>query len=180
MFLQQYDVEATAPWLDLLFDATIATAAVWLAVKCLAAWRRRAGNLTEVGSAPVNRPANPDFLHVDTSARAAALQRADAFEATLPARRSSADGHAGLAPQARATTITSFATVSMSLLSLTAMISSAICEVSWLGQVMDGHSTPERMLAAIKGHPIAFCVSLAVVAYHVAGFVAARRWRQTG
>ena len=156
---------------DLLYGLAIAAGSVYLAATAYSSWRRKSLNLTPVTSAAADPAARPDFLNVDKDARSAALERGDAFEASLRAREASAaaDG----APE----TAKKFSLVAMvmSAFTLVTMLVGSVWQISFIGRYAEQLSAKGRLVAMVKEHPLAFSVSMVVCAVQVVTFFAERR-----
>lgn len=165
------------PLIELLFNLTMAAAGIWLAITVFVIWRRRASNLTPVNAAERNRKAEPDFLKVDHDAREAAQKRGEAFEKELTHREreeEKAKARAARKPEGMAQKIAGFVAMIMSLFTLATMIHGSIFSISRMGQLMEEYSTSERILAVIGNHPIAFTITVLVIAARLYTYFAKR------
>lgn len=155
---------------DLLYGVGIAAGTVYLATTAFLSWRRRTMNLTPVASTAANPAARPGFLDVDKQARSAALERGDAFEATLRAREASA---AGDVPESAKKF--SLVAMVMSAFTLVTMLVGSVWQISFIGRYAEQLSAKGRLIAMVKEHPVAFAVSMVVCAVQVVTFFAERR-----
>ena len=141
-------------------------------------WRRSASNLTPVNAAARNRKVDPDFLSVDEKGRAEALQRGDQYEKDLAQKER--DELRALkrenGPMTLSKRIAQFFSLFMSLFTLATMILGSIWQVTRMGDMMSSYSTPERIMAVIGNHPIAFTVATLVIVYHIYRFFVDRKW----
>lgn len=154
------------PFIDLMFNLTMAAAGIWLGITVFVLWRRHASNLTPVNSAEKSRKAQPDFLKVDHKARAEAIKRGEAFEKELDqrdiaARKAEAKrrkGKVGLLQR-----LSGIVALVMSLFTIVSIIYGSIFSVTRMGEMMEEYSTTERMVTIIKTHPIAFSICVIVI-----------------
>ncbi len=176
--LEQIPPEAW-PIIDLMFNITMAATGIWLAVTVFVMWRRNASNLTPVNAADKNRKVDPDFLSVDEKGRAEALKRGDQFEKELT-RRERDEARAvksDSGPMTFGKRMAQMAALFMSLFTLATMILGSIWQVSRMGDMMSSYSTPERLMAVISNHPIAFTIATLVIVYHIYRFFTDRKWQ---
>ena len=156
---------------DLLYGLAIAAGCVYLGATAYFSWRRKSMNLTPVTSAGANPAARPDFLNVDKDARSAALERGDAFEASLRAREASAA--AGDTPEAAKKF--SLVAMVMSAFTLVTMLVGSVWQISFIGRYAEQLSAKGRLAAMVQEHPVAFAVSMVVCIVQVVTFFAERR-----
>lgn len=178
--LEQIPPEAW-PLIDLLFNLTIATVGIWLALTVFVWWRRSASNLTPVNAADKNKKAQPDFLKVDKAARAEALERGEAFGKEVErrereeARAQSKGGRPTLTVSQRAARFLSFF---MSLFTLATMIFGAIFQVTRMGDMMREYSTFDRIVTVVQSHPISFSIAALVIIFQIYRFFVDRNWQE--
>ncbi|KCZ55602.1 hypothetical protein HY29_11845 [Hyphomonas beringensis] len=154
------------PFIDLMFNLTMAAAGIWLGITVFVLWRRHASNLTPVNSAEKSRKAQPDFLKVDHKARAEAIKRGEAFEKELDQRdiaerkaeAKRRKGKVGLLQR-----LSGIVALVMSLFTIVSIIYGSIFSVTRMGEMMEEYSTTERMVTIIKTHPIAFSICVIVI-----------------
>lgn len=154
------------PFIDLLFNLTMAAAGVWLAITVFVVWRRRASNLTPVNLPDKNRKSQPDFLKVDHKAREQAIKRGESFEKELDRREREEARRAARKARSPATIgqrIAGIVTFIMSLFTLASMIYGSIFSITRMGGMMEEYSTQERIFAVIQAHPIAFAITILVI-----------------
>jgi len=169
------------PLIDLLFNITMVTVAIWLAITVFVWWRRSASNLTPVNAASKNRKAQPDFLNVDNQARTAALERGETFDKEVERREREEARAAAKQRGSKSTpgqTVARFVSFLMSLFTLATMIFGAIFQVSRMGSIMKDYSTTERILSVIQSHPISFAVASAVIIFQFYRFLVDRKWQE--
>ena len=167
------------PWAQVAYGVTVALAVIWLGVDAFARWRRQAANLIAVATAEAAAE-RPEFVKVDTAARAAAKERGDDYERHLrqreaEAKRAAAEQAARKSEGARRTA--GSLSVCMSLLTLVSMIAGAVGHIAWIGTAIEEYSALDRLKAVIAAHPVAFAISLFVVVFHVTQFIRLRKWR---
>ncbi|MAN45954.1 MAG: hypothetical protein GYB49_08885 [Alphaproteobacteria bacterium] len=154
------------PFIDLMFNLTMAAAGIWLGLTVFVLWRRHASNLTPVNSAEKSRKAQPDFLKVDHKARAEAIKRGEAFEKELD-QRDIAERKAEAKRQREKVgllqRLSGIVALVMSLFTIVSIIYGSIFTVTRMGDMMEEYSTAERMIAIIQTHPIAFSVCVIVI-----------------
>lgn len=167
------------PLLDLLFKATIAAAAIWLALSLFVYWRRRAANLTPVTAPSRSKAAQPDFLNVDHAARREAIERGEAFERQLEIREAEERRTAAAAALKPATTgrrLAKIVTFIMSVFTLGTAVVGSIMDVSRMSGHLEQLSAPERLMEIIRAHPIGTAVVVTVIAGTVFKFFYERKW----
>lgn len=163
--LQQIPPEAW-PFIDLLFNLTMAAASIWLAITVFVIWRRHASNLTPVNSVEKRKSAQPDFLKVDKKAREAAIERGESFDQELDRRDREAEKELRRKRKSNVSIVqgaSGLIALVMSLFTLASMIYGSIFTVSRMGTMMEEYSTLERLLAVIYNHPIAFAITVLVI-----------------
>ncbi len=168
------------PFIDRLFEATVAVAAIWLALSIFVYWRRRATNLTPVTAPRRSKKAQPDFLEVDHKARRAAMERGEAFERELQAREAEearSGEAAGLRTAMTGTRLAKLATIIMSVFTLVTMIVGSILNIGKMGELMQTYSTTERIAAVIREHPVGSTVAVIVIVAGIYRFFHERKWR---
>jgi len=169
------------PLIELLFNITMATVGIWLAITVFVWWRRSASNLTPVNAAGRNKSAQPDFLKVDDQARAQAEARGEAFDKQLVRQEreaAKAEARGGRERRSASQKIAGLLSFLMSLFTLATMIVGAIWQVSRMGQLMQEYSTFERIVAVVQNHPISFSVAALVIGFHVFRFFTDRQWKE--
>ena len=154
------------PFIDLMFNLTMAAAGIWLAITVFVLWRRHSSNLTPVNAAEKNKKAQPDFLKADQKARDEAIRRGETFQKELDQRdaaeaRAEAKRQRGKASLAQS--ISGIVALIMSLFTIVSIVYGSIFTVSRMGGMMEEYSTIERMTAIIMNHPIAFTVCIIVI-----------------
>ena len=169
------------PLIDLLFNLTMATVAIWLAITVFVWWRRSASNLTPVNAANRSRKAQPDFLSVDNKARSEAMERGESFDKEIERRereeaRAEARKHGPRATVSQR--VARFVSFFMSLFTLATMIFGAIFQVTRMGSMMREYSTIERMISVVQSHPISFTVAGLVIVFQVYRFFVERNWQE--
>lgn len=178
--LEQIPPEAW-PLIDLLFNLTMATVGIWLALTVFVWWRRSASNLTPVNAADKNKNAQPDFLKVNKAARAEALERGEAFDKEIErrereeARAQAKSSQASLTLTHRAARFLSFF---MSLFTLATMIFGAIFQVTRMGDMMKEYSTFDRILTVVQNHPVSFSIAMLVIIFQIYRFFTDRKWQE--
>lgn len=169
------------PLIDLLFNITMVTVAIWLAITVFVWWRRSASNLTPVNAASKNRKAQPDFLNVDSKARAEAMERGETFDKEIE-RREREEARVEARKHRPRTTVSQrlarFVSFFMSLFTLATMIFGAIFQVSRMGSMMREYSTTERIVTVVQDHPISFTVAGLVILFQVYRFYVDRNWQE--
>lgn len=169
------------PLIDLLFNITMVTVAIWLAITVFVWWRRSASNLTPVNAASKNRKAQPDFLSVDSKARAEAMERGETFDKEIE-RREREEARVEARKHRPRTTVSQrlarFVSFFMSLFTLATMIFGAIFQVSRMGSMMREYSTTERIVTVVQDHPISFTVAGLVILFQVYRFYVDRNWQE--
>lgn len=169
------------PLIELLFNLTMATVGLWLAITIFVWWRRSASNLTPVNAVSRSETAQPDFLKVNEKARAQAEARGEAFDKQLERQEreaARAEAHGDRRPRSASQRIAGLLSFFMSLFTLATMIFGAIWQVSRMGQLMQEYSTFERITAVIQNHPISFSVIALVIGFHVFRFITDRQWKE--
>ncbi len=169
------------PLIDLLFNLTMASIGIWLAITVFVWWRRSASNLTPVNAASKNRKAEPDFLSVDHKARAEALERGETFDKEIARREREAEktkAREGRSPASVGQRMARFLSFFMSLFTLATMIFGAIFQVTRMGTMMKEYSTLERIGAVIMNHPISFSVAALVIGFQVYRFFIDHKWQE--
>ncbi len=153
------------PFIDLMFNLTMAAAGIWLAITVFVIWRRHSSNLTPVNAASRKKDAQPDFLNVDVKARAEAIKRGEAFEKGLDQRDAAEAKAARQRKKGKsvAQSISGLVAFIMSLFTIASVIYGSIFTVSRMGSMMEEYSATERMIALITNHPIAFTVCVIVI-----------------
>jgi len=170
------------PLIDLLFNLTMASIGIWLAITVFIWWRRSASNLTPVNAAGKNNNAQPDFLNVDKKARTEALERGESFDKEIERREREAARTAareGRSPATISQRMARFLSFFMSLFTLATMIFGAIFQVTRMGQMMKEYSTLERIIAVVQNHPISFTIATLVIVFQVYRFFAERNWKES-
>ena len=169
------------PLIDLLFNITMVSVAIWLAITIFVWWRRSASNLTPVNAAGKNKNAQPDFLKVDQSARSEAIERGESFDKEIERRERAEARAAARAHQPRGTVserLARFVSFYMSLFTLATMIFGAIFQVTRMGDMMREYSTTERILTVIQNHPISFTIAGLVIVFQIYRFFVDRNWQE--
>ena len=169
------------PLIDLLFNITMVSVAIWLAITIFVRWRRSASNLTPVNAAGKNKNAQPDFLKVDQSARSEAIERGESFDKEIERRERAEARAAARAHQPRGTVserLARFVSFFMSLFTLATMIFGAIFQVTRMGDMMREYSTTERILTVIQNHPISFTIAGLVIVFQIYRFFVDRNWQE--
>ncbi|HPE46831.1 MAG TPA: hypothetical protein PLR76_00465 [Hyphomonas sp.] len=166
------------PLIDILFNVTCAVTAVWLAVSVFIWWRRSASNLTTVSSASPRRGAQPDFLEVDTKARAEAIKRGERFDQELERRERAEERESRRQARTgkKASRWARFISLAMALFSLATMISGTIFQVSIMGAYWEQFSAGERIMAMIRHYPLGVAVTVFVIGYNLITFFINRQW----
>lgn len=169
------------PWIDLLFNVTLAVVGIWLAVTVFVMWRRSASNLTPVNSVDRNKRAQPDFLKVDEAARREAAERGEAFDKELD-KRDEEEAH-NLRRQARrgrsaGQRLAGLVSLFMAAFTLVSMIVSVVWQIGFMGRILEQYSAGDRLLMVVQSHPIGVTVALLVIAYHIYRFFSDRKWEQ--
>ncbi len=165
------------PIIELLFNLTMAAAGLWLAITVFVIWRRHASNLTPVLSPTKKGRAQPDFLEIDKEARARAIARGEKFDAEL-ARREREES-AGKPQPPLAQRLAGWVTLFMSVFTLITMLFGAVTQVTKMGEIMQQYSTEERILAAIRNHPIAFTIVVLVIGSQIFLYFSNRKWKES-
>ncbi|MEM6555409.1 MAG: hypothetical protein AAF642_06015 [Pseudomonadota bacterium] len=169
------------PLIDLLFNITMVSVAIWLAITVFVWWRRSASNLTPVNVAGKNKNAQPDFLKVDQNARSEAIERGERFDKEIERRERAEARAAARAHQPRGTVserLARFVSFFMSLFTLATMIFGAIFQVTRMGDMMREYSTTERILTVIQNHPISFTIAGLVIVFQIYRFFVDRNWQE--
>ena len=169
------------PLIELLFNLTMASVGIWLAITVFVWWRRSASNLTPVNAASSDRKAQPDFLEVNKKARAEALERGEAFDKEIERRQREevkAEARKGRNKATTGQRMARFLSFFMSLFTLATMVFGAIFQVTRMGQMMKEYSTLERIAAVIQNHPISFSVATLVIGFQVYRFFVDRNWQE--
>ncbi|WP_419808619.1 hypothetical protein [Sphingomonas sp.] len=167
------------PLIDTLFKITVVVTLVWLFLALVAWWRRHAYNLTIASTASRSRNAQPDFLHVDQKARAAAIERGEAHEDDLDTRERAEA--AALAAAKHPVTIgerlASAAAFLMSVFTLLTVLIGAVGQVGSMSATFKQLSSTEKMQKIITDHWIAALMAVLVIAWHVYKFLHERKWK---
>ncbi|MEM6651945.1 MAG: hypothetical protein AAGA72_01790 [Pseudomonadota bacterium] len=169
------------PLIDLLFNITMVSVVIWLAITVFVWWRRSASNLTPVNAADKNKTAQPDFLKVDQRARSEAIERGESFDKEIERREREEARAAARAHQPRGTVserLARFVSFFMSLFTLATMIFGAIFQVTRMGDMMREYSTTERILTVIQNHPISFTIAGLVIVFQIYRFFVDRNWQE--
>ena len=176
------------PLIDLLFNITMVSVAIWLAITIFVWWRRSASNLTPVNAAGKNKNAQPDFLKVDQSARSEAIERGESFDKEIERRERAEARAAARAHQPRGTVserLARFVSFFMSLFTLATMIFGAIFQVTRMGDMMREYSTTGvnvgrevADLTVIQNHPISFTIAGLVIVFQIYRFFVDRNWQE--
>jgi len=170
------------PLINLLFNLTMVSVAIWLAITVFVWWRRSASNLTPVNAARKNKDAQPDFLNVDNKARAEALKRGEAFDKEIE-RRTQQEARdiarAGGSKSSTARRVAGIVTFLMSVFSLATMVLGSIYSVSRMGSMLRNFSTQERILHVVQTYPVSFTIASLVIVYQIYRFLADRKWKES-
>ena len=162
------------PFIELLFNFTLAFAVAWRGWTGFVVWRRSASNLTSIRGASANPKAEPDFLSVDKKARREAIEKGEAFEKEMQRRDRDEALSARKAARNKETMlgrIGRLISFGMDLFSIATMISGTLFQVSIMGRYWEQYSATERLTAVIQNHPIGVSVTVAVILYNIVTYV---------
>lgn len=158
------------PMIELLFNLTMLTTAVWLAWTLFVMIRRSKSNLTPVNSTSQNRRAEPDFLSVDEDVRKEAIKQGEAFGKELD-KRDAADEAAKLRASRQKESmwqrISRLISLLMALFSIGTMITGTIWQVTIMGRYWSELSAGDRLIGIIQKYPLGVAIALFVIAYNI-------------
>ena len=151
------------PIIELLFNLTMAAAAVWLAATVFVMWRRYASNLTPVMAAEKNRKADPDFLKVDKKAREQAIRRGESFEKELQRREIEANTSGKRSAGSMIQHLSGLMALVVSASTLLSMLLGAYLSVFRMGEMWEGLSGADRLMELWDKYPVPIIISLIVL-----------------
>lgn len=167
------------PLIDLAFKITAGIVVVWIALALFGWWRRRAYNLTVASTAKRNKRAQPDFLHVDTKAREAAIARGEAHEDELDEREArEAAIAAGGDPVSAGRRIAQLAALLMSIFTLLCGIMGAVGNVGAMEAQVKNLTASGKIQYLVTQHPIGTAIVLLVIGYNVWHYIQHRKWQE--
>lgn len=160
------------PMIGLALNAAAIFAVIWVVISLFVYWRRRSSNLTPVEAARRRKSAQPDFLSVDHEKRAAALDRADAFESELQRREAEEVKTEEKAnkPLSIFGLIARVLSLLVSVFSLGTVITGTTWQVSRMSNMIKEYSTVERITAVVTTYPVSSCIAAIVILFHVYQF----------
>lgn len=169
------------PIIETLLNITMVTVAIWIGVTIFVWLRRSMSNLTPVNAASKNDRAQPDFLSVDSKARAQAEARGETFDKALEKEERAAAlaaARGGRTQRTMSQRLTALLSLFMSLFTLATMVFGAIWQVTRMGQMMSEYSTVERIITVVQNHPLSFSIAALVIGFHIFQFFADRQWKE--
>jgi hypothetical protein len=162
------------PLIDTLFRITVPLTLLWLFLALVAWWRRRAYNLTVASTASRSKKAQPDFLRVDEKARKAAIARGEAHEEFLENR----EREEGKDPLSLGQRLAGFASLIMSLFTLSTMVFGAVSNIQNMGKAFQ---VPGHLGKDAKGDRRSLfgtILAVFVIGWYVYKYFADRKWKR--
>lgn len=142
-------------WVGTFYLVLIIAVVLWLACLAVRYFYLRAYNLSPVESASGDSP-RPEFLNVDHQARAAQIERGQAFDA-------SPDAEEGR--YTRALTLTRMVATVMAFVSFLTAVLFSFMRIETLQKAWETFTVWQRFIAIVRQYPIGFAIAVLLIIF---------------